>query len=905
MSEISAAALRCEYKYDPLGIDVPQPRLSWQCSGEGRGLVQSAYQIVVAARESALAAGPYLWDTGKVESDISIHHVYAGAPLTPGQQCFWRVRIWDGAGRPSPWSNTAQWEMGLMPTSAWQARWIGVPWDEDTSRPQPVPYLRTEFDVPQLAGGLADGSSASPVLSARLYVTSLGIYSATINGRPVTEDLFTPGWTSRHRLQYQTYDVTDLLVPGANAIGVKLGDGWLRGNLGFIVARNTFGDHLGLLLRLEIRYAGGSVQVVISDESWTAATGPILQSDLYNGEIYDARLEQEGWDAAGFNAEGWQPVRLIDPPSAALIAQIAPPVRVVQERTTTVISRSPDGQVIYDFGQNLVGRVRLTVQGAAGDEIVLHHAEVLDQQGEVYLENLRTAQQEVRYILKGGPTEQYEPCFTFQGFRYVAVKGLRGEPDPDLLTALVIHSDMEPAGEFECSEPLLNQLQHNIVWGQKGNFLDVPTDCPQRDERLGWTGDAQVFSRTACFNFDVASFFTKWLGDLAADQRPDGRVPHVVPDIMYADGERGAGATAWADAAVIVPWTIYQCYGDTRILEQQFDSMVKWVEYMRRSGDEEYLFDVGFHFGDWLALDHKDGNAKIGLTDTDLIATAFYAYSTTLLAQAAAVLGRAREEAEYKQLAANICSTFQREFVAASGRLTSNTQTAYVLALAFDLLPEEQRSDAARRLVADIRRRGTQLTTGFVGASYLCPVLARFGYLDVGYDLLMRQEYPSWLYPVTQGATTIWERWDGIRPDGSFQDPEMNSFNHYAYGAIGDWLYRVVAGLDTDPSAPGYRRAIVRPRPGGGLGWAYAAHQTMLGEYTAGWSQSEGRMRVAVTVPANGHAEVHLPNMQLAHVYESDIPLTAAPGCHHARQAGDDVIVEIGSGDYRFEHIPA
>ena len=594
-----------------------------------------------------------------MESDISIHHVYAGAPLTPGQQCFWRVRIWDGAGRPSPWSNTAQWEMGLMPTSAWQARWIGVPWDEDTSRPQPVPYLRTEFDVPQLAGGLADGSSASPVLSARLYVTSLGIYSATINGRPVTEDLFTPGWTSRHRLQYQTYDVTDLLVPGANAIGVKLGDGWLRGNLGFIVARNTFGDHLGLLLRLEIRYAGGSVQVVISDESWTAATGPILQSDLYNGEIYDARLEQEGWDAAGFNAEGWQPVRLIDPPSAALIAQIAPPVRVVQERTTTVISRSPDGQVIYDFGQNLVGRVRLTVQGAAGDEIVLHHAEVLDQQGEVYLENLRTAQQEVRYILKGGPTEQYEPCFTFQGFRYVAVKGLRGEPDPDLLTALVIHSDMEPAGEFECSEPLLNQLQHNIVWGQKGNFLDVPTDCPQRDERLGWTGDAQVFSRTACFNFDVASFFTKWLGDLAADQRPDGRVPHVVPDIMYADGERGAGATAWADAAVIVPWTIYQCYGDTRILEQQFDSMVKWVEYMRRSGDEEYLFDVGFHFGDWLALDHKDGNAKIGLTDTDLIATAFYAYSTTLLAQAAAVLGRAREEAEYKQLAANIRSAFQ------------------------------------------------------------------------------------------------------------------------------------------------------------------------------------------------------------------------------------------------------
>jgi alpha-L-rhamnosidase len=900
--ELSATTLRCEYKFDPLGIDILHPRLSWQCSGEARDLVQTAYQIVVAESEAALEAGPYLWDTGKVASDISIHHTYDGAPLTEGQQCFWRVRVWDGVGRPSPWSETACWEMGLLQDSVPQASWIGVPWDEDTSRAQPCPYLRTEFQIPQ---GV-DGSTVSPVASARLYVTSLGLYAAAINGEPVTEDLFTPGWTSyRHRLQYQTYDVTGLLAPGANAIGVRLGDGWLRGHLGFVVARNTFGDHLGLLLRLEIRYADGSVQVVSSDENWTASTGPILQSDLYNGEVYDARLEQPGWDRPGFHAGAWQPVRLLEPPAARLMAQVAPPVRVVQERTTTLISRSPDGQFIYDFGQNLVGRVRLTVQGEAGDEILLHHAEVLDQQGELYLDNLRTAKQEVRYIVKGGDVEQYEPCFTFQGFRYVAVKGLRGEPDPDLLTALVIHSDMEPVGEFECSDPLLNQLQHNIVWGQKGNFLDVPTDCPQRDERLGWTGDAQVFSRTACFNFDVASFYTKWLGDVAADQRPDGRVSHVVPDILHHHGERGAGSAAWADAAVIVPWIMYQCYGDTRILEQQFDSMVKWVEFMRCSGDDEFIHNVGFHYGDWLALDQKDGNGKIGITDSDLIATAFYAYSTSLLAQAAQVIGRYREAAEYTELAANIRRAFRREFVTGSGRLASNTQTAYVLALMFDLLPEEQCGEAARRLVADIRRRGTQLTTGIVGASYLCPVLARSGYLDVAYELLLRQEYPSWLYPITMGATTIWERWDGIRPDGSFQDPEMNSLNHYAYGAIGDWLYRVVAGLDTDPTAPGYRRAIVRPRPGGGLSWAYAAHETMIGEYSTGWSRRDGRTRVAVTVPANGFATVHLPNMQLAHVFESDVPLSGAPGCHNPRQVGDDVVVEIGSGDYRFEHIPA
>ena len=678
----------------------------------------------------------------------------------------------------------------------------------------------------------------------------------------------------------------------------------MRGHLGFVVARNTFGDRLGLLLRLEIRYADDSTQIVMSDENWTASTGPILQSDLYNGEVYDARLEQPGWDRAGFDAAGWQPVRLLEAPPARLIAQIAPPVRVVQERTTTLISHSPDGQVVYDFGQNLVGRVRLTVQGKAGDEIVLHHAEVLDQQGELYLDNLRTARQEVRYILKGTGVEQYEPCFTFQGFRYVGVKGLHGEPEPDTVTALVIHSDMEPTGEFECSDPLLNQLQHNIVWGQKGNFLDVPTDCPQRDERLGWTGDAQVFSRTACFNFDVASFYTKWLGDVAADQREDGRVSHVVPDILHHHGERGAGSAVWADAAVIVPWTMYQCYGDTRILEQQFDSMVKWVEFMRRSGDDEFIHNVGFHYGDWLALDQKDGNGNIGLTDTDLIATAFYAYSTSLLAQAAGVIGRVREAAEYSELAANIRTAFQREFVTASGRLASNTQTAYVLALMFDLLPEEQRGEAARRLVADIRRHDTQLTTGLVGASYLCPVLTKCGYIDLAYELLLRQEYPSWLYPVTMGATTIWERWDGIRPDGSFQDPGMNSFNHYAYGAIGDWLYRIVAGLDTDPTAPGYRRAVVRPRLGGGLSWAYAALATMIGEYSGGWSQRDGHVRVAVTVPANGHAEVYLPNMQLAHVFESDIPIAEAPGCRNARQVGEAVVVEIGSGDYRFEHIP-
>jgi alpha-L-rhamnosidase len=544
------------------------------------------------------------------------------------------------------------------------------------------------------------------------------------------------------------------------------------------------------------------------------------------------------------------------------------------------------------------------VEGPAGTTVTLRHAEVLDKDGNFYTANLRAARATVRYTLKGGGRETFEPHFTFHGFRYVAVDGYPGTLAPESLTGIVIHSDMEPTGALETSNTLVNQLQHNIVWGQKGNFLDVPTDCPQRDERLGWTGDAQVFSPTAAFNMDVASFFTKWLGDVAADQYETGSVPFVIPDVLGTPGKPAGGAAGWADAAVIIPWNVYLAYGDTRVLEAQYASMARWVDYEKTRAGDDYVWDGDFHFGDWLAYAAPPGEARAypgATTGTDLIATAYFAHSADLLGRIARVLGKSDEAARYSQLLDHVKDAFVREYVTRTGRVGENTQTAYTLALQFDLLPEDLRAPAARRLAEDVRRR-KHLTTGFLGTPYLCHVLSRYGYLDEAYLLLDREEYPSWLYPVKQGATTIWERWDGLKPDGTFQDVGMNSFNHYAYGAIGDWMYRVMAGIDLDEKAPGYKHVVIHPRPGGGFTSVKAHHDTMYGRVASGWTLADGRFELAVEVPANTRATVTLPHAVLSGVTEGGAALAAGNGMAAPRQDGDAVVVEVGSGQYRFAY---
>ena len=886
----SLARLRVEYKENPLGLDARQPRLSWELVSSDRGVAQSAYQVRVATTAAALEKKP-LWDSGRVASADSTHRVYAGPPLESRRRYYWQVRVWDGAGKPSAWSEVAWWEMGLLAAADWRAQWITPEAQPDASKPQPSPMLRASFTV------------ASPVASARAYVSALGLYEMELNGRRVGDQLFTPGWTSyATRIQYQTYDVTDLVAKGENAVGVVLGDGWYRGTLAWDGNRNIYGNRVAAIVQIEITYRNGRRQLVTSNETWKASTGPLLLSDIYGGETYDARLEKSGWSRPGFKDAEWGRVSVLDKAKDVLIAPVGPPVRRTQEVKAIKILHTPKGETVFDLGQNIVGWVRLNVTGSAGTTVTLRHAEVLDAKGNFYTENLRKAAQTVRYTLKGGGAEVYEPRFTFQGFRYVAVEGLPGTPALDQVTGIVVHSDMTRTGRFETSNPLLDKLQENITWGQRGNFLDVPTDCPQRDERLGWTGDAQVFARTAAFNMDVAGFFTKWLGDVRADQKPAGSLPHVIPDVLTRDKPTGGGATGWSDATVIVPWTMYLVYGDRHLLETSYDSMKKWIGYMRQRAGEPLMWKGDEHFGDWLAYATPNADYPGATTDKDLLATAFFAYSTGIVKQAAEVLGKQDDARELAALQSRIKEAFVREYVTPNGRMASNTQTAYVLALWFDLLPTSMRAQAVDRLVADVKAFGTHLTTGFLGTPYLCPTLTANGRNDVAYALLNQETYPSWLYPVKQGATTIWERWDGIKPDGSFQDPGMNSFNHYAYGAIGAWMYSVVAGLDIDPSEPAYKHVLVRPQPGGGLTRARASFHSMYGEIESGWRIEGKTFTLAVTVPPNTHATIRLPQARLDEVKEGASAVKDARGVTGARAEGDAVIVEVGSGKYSFAY---
>ncbi|MBN2093604.1 family 78 glycoside hydrolase catalytic domain, partial [candidate division KSB1 bacterium] len=612
-SKPTVTNLRTEYKTNPVGIDVLQPRFSWLILTTERGFMQDAYQIQAAESKENLQKGKnLLWDSGKVPSDQSNQVGYAGPALKTGQRVYWRVRIWDAKDKTTAWSEIAFWEMGLLNRADWQAKWIESEMVEGTDKSRPSPMFRKEFTL------------KGKVKTARAYVTAHGLYEMELNGQKVGDEVLTPGWTSYNkRLQYQTYDVTAQLKPGQNAVGATLGNGWYRGFLGWQDKRDNYGSNVGLLLQINIVYENGQTEIIGSDETWKVSTGPILMSEIYHGEIYDARLELDGWSRAGYADQTWKSVKVASHPKDILVAPPGLPVRKIQEIKPIGIIKTPKGETVVDMGQNMVGWLRLKVQGQVGHTVKLVHFEVLDKAGNVYLENLRVAKQTITYILKGAPQEIFEPHFTFQGFRYVMVENFPGTLALDNLTGVVVHSDMKLAGTFECSNPMLNQLQHNIQWGQKGNFVDVPTDCPQRDERMGWTGDAQVFAPTACFNHDVAAFYTKWLRDVAADQFENGAVPHVVPDVL-----QGGGSAAWADASVVVPWTVYLYYGDKRVLENQYESMKRWVGYMQSQAGESYLWNTGSHFGDWLAFATNRSDYPGATTDKDLIATAYFAYST-------------------------------------------------------------------------------------------------------------------------------------------------------------------------------------------------------------------------------------------------------------------------------------
>ncbi|MBB1645093.1 alpha-L-rhamnosidase [Sphingobacterium sp. UME9] len=848
--------LKVEHLSNPLAVETEIPRLSWKITSTEKNTQQAEYEIRVGTDKVFLNKDKDLVWKHRSSTDQSVLIDYAGSPLQSKKKYFWQVRVKDNHGNTSAWSTIGFFQMGIS-ASDWSAQWITVSGKDTSSR---SPLFRKEFSLKK------------KIKSAMAYITAKGLYEAKLNGARISDTYFAPGWTSyKNQLQYQVYDVTALLRVGSNVLGASLGNGWYKGRIGFGNQHNFYGDTRGLLLQLEVEYTDGTKETINTDENWKYTYGPIMASDIYDGEIYDARMEITGWDNIDFKEDiNWKNVNVMNKGTEKLIAMSGPPVRKHEQFKALSIFKTPKGETVVDFGQNLVGWVILKAQGPTGTKITLSHAEVLTKEGNFYTTNLRSAKAQDSYILKGGAEQVFEPHFTFQGFRYVKVEGYPGELKSDDLTAVALYSDMATTGKFTTSNPLINQLQHNIQWGQKGNFVDVPTDCPQRDERLGWTGDAQAFANTAAYNMDVAGFFTKWLKDVKADQQPSGLIPHVVPNVLGINDGASAG---WADVATIIPWDMYRAYGDRRILETQYESMQKWVGYIT-SVAKNNLWNSGFHFGDWLFYRPNDDNdGRAAVTDKYLIAQTFYAHSTQLLINAAEVLGKKEDVAKYTALLSNIKAAFAKEYMTPTGRLVSGTQTAYVLALQFDMLPEELRSACADRLVANIRDYGNHLTTGFLGTPYICHVLTRFGHNDVAYDLLMQESYPSWLYPVKMGATTIWERWDGIKPDGSFQTPDMNSYNHYAYGAIGDWMYRTIAGINSAADAPGYKSIVIAPKPGGKLTQASAELETVYGTVKSAWVLENNLLKLDVTVPANTRAKIVLV----------------------------DSSHEIGSGTYHFE----
>lgn len=848
--------------------------------------MQSAYEIRMGNTEALSGKGKAIqWSSGKIISDQSVHVNYNGTPLQSGKKYYWQVKVWDNQGNVSKWSEPGYFQMAFLHPNEWSAKWIEPGYIEDPVLRQ-SPLLRKEF------------TAKKKIKAATVYITAHGLYEAQINGHRVGDSYFTPGWTSYNkRLQYQVYDVTGLLKRGNNAIGVMLASGWYRGHLAWEENKNIYGKDVALLLQLDITYDDGTSQTIISDGSWKSATGSIIRSSIYDGETIDDRKARTGWNLSGYDDSKWSNAKVADFSKDNLVATSNEPASRHETFKPVKIITTPKGEKVIDFGQNLVGWVIAKVKGDAGDTVTIQHAEVLDKEGNFYTTNLRAAKATSTYILDGKGQEDFEPHFTYYGFRYIKVEGVKGDLNPDDFKAVAAYADMPQTGSFTTSNAMINQLQHNILWGQKGNFLDVPTDCPQRDERLGWTGDAQVFSRTASFNMNVNNFFDKWMKDVAADQFIDGRVPHVVPNVLGPDA---GGSAGWSDVATIVPWNMYLAYGDKKILEDQYNSMKAWVEYMHKQSRNN-LWNTGFDFGDWLFYRPDDDNSgRAAVTDKYLIAQCFYAHSTQLLINAAKVLGRTDDFTFYTDLLEKIKEAFRKEYVTPNGRLVSGTQTAYVLALNFDMLPESLRKQAAERLVENIKSYDDHLTTGFLGTPYLCEVLTRFGYDSVAYKLLLQDTYPSWLYPVKMGGTTIWERWDGEKPDSTFENPGMNSFNHYAYGAIGDWMYRKMVGLDTYEDGVGYRHIRIQPHPGGGLSYASASLDTYYGKVSNSWKIENHRIVMDVAIPANTRATIYLPATNAGDISESGNTLSAVKGFSIKDAKDGYVIIDTGSGEYHF-----
>jgi alpha-L-rhamnosidase len=810
----------------------------------------------------------------------------AGDPIAIVTDNLWRC----AESAPPTWMNLD------FDAGGWQAVQVAgaygvAPWGKinmgagDLFLP-PAQYLRTRFTLDK------------KIRQATLYASALGNYEVYLNGRQVGDAYFTPGWTDYNtRVYYNTFDVTKQVKKGANVLGGILADGWYSGYVGFGRMRDHYGQNPRLAAQLYVEYTDGSSRLVATDGTWKAATGPILEGDFLMGETYDARLEAPNWSTTRFGAPGWQPVDVTESIAAKIESYPGVLVRPFQEIEPVRVSDSklwsedatqdadPQSTYVFDMGTNFAGFVRLKVHRAQpGQKIVLRFAERLNPDGTIYVTNLRSARATDTYICKGGRTEVWQPRFTFHGFQYVEMTGYPGKPGDDTLTGIELTSATPVVGSFECSDEMANTLYHNICQTQRANFIDIPTDCPQRDERLGWMGDAQIYVRTATYNSDVAAFFTKWLVDVDDAQMANGAFTDVSPRKVAM----GGGTAAWGDAGVICPWTIYQVYGDTRVLAEHYDAMQKWIEYCK--GTTKGLLRPAAGYGDWLSI-RAD-------TPKDVLATAYFARSTKLVAETARVLGKEDDARKYEQLFEDIRKAFCDAYVAPDGRIKGDTQTVYVLALAFDLLPQERRETAVRYLSDNIELRDWHLSTGFVGTKDLMDTLTRFGRTTVAYRLFHNDTFPSWGFSIQHGATSIWERWDGWTPEKGFQDPGMNSFAHYSFGAVGEWMFKTIGGIDTD--GPGYRHIIIRPRPGGRLMWAKTSYNSIQGEIATAWKVDGKAIKLDVTIPANTTATVYIPAGGPDSVTEDGKPASQAQAVRFVGMQEGNAVFEVGSGVHHF-----
>lgn len=864
-----------DYENDPVGVE-QMPQFGWELESDRRNVVQRTYRLQISLDQEFQSL---CYDSGVEESNQSAHIHVPSVELRSAFKYYVRVHVGDGQ-EESGWCQ-ASFLTALLEDKQWTAPFVSAETDACYEEESKGTLLRGNFHI------------TGKIQEAYAFTTALGLYKFYINGQLVGTDEMAPGWTSYNRhLLYQTYEITDYLKEGANAAGAMVGAGWYKGVMGLTKSRNNYGDRTAFAMQILLRYEDGREETICTGSEWMGTDAPVIFAEIYHGEIYDASLEIPGWCEPEAPAGLWRSTITVPFDSSVLRAQGGARVKVIDRIPAKALFQTPKGETVIDFGQNLAGRIHVTASGKTGDVIELRCFEVLDHEGNVYLENLRKARTTMKYIFGEDGTIAYHPHFTYMGFRYAVIMSYPGVPEKENFTANTLHSEMEPTGQIVCSNPLLNQLHHNYLWGLKGNFLDVPTDCPQRDERLGWTGDAQIFCRTASYLMNTYTFYKKWLRDLEVDQTPEGGVPHVIPNIeeLHAEGnwllKQGPhSSAAWADAAVIVPWTLYLMYGDTAILERQYSSMKKWIDFMKNHS-KDYLWDYKLQLGDWVALDAEEGSF-FGATPTDLTANAYYSYSTELFVKTAKILGR-EEAKEYEELHQHIVKKFQETFFDQNGSMTAQTQTAHIVALYFNLVPEAHRTKTMNELKLLLDKEGGHLVTGFVGTPYFCHALSENGGIKEAYDLLLKEDYPSWLYQVKMGATTIWEHWDGIKPDGTMWSPGMNSFNHYAYGAIGEWMYRVMAGIEVDEAQAGFKHMVLWPRLGGNLSFVEGMYHSIYGPVTVRWEAAGKNVSLSVQIPVNTGAAIRLD--QAEHIIESD-------GLEFKHQDGF-MEAEAGSGQY-------